>query len=87
MRRQYQVSHGGPERSNRIVAFDDSPRHCGGLLDVKIQHAGTFTFYCDLKHKDPSGPIQEASCVGVGDSLVAAGEPKCRRRGRLRSSH
>jgi len=35
----------GRTRCNKIVVFDASPRHCGQLLDVKIQRAGNFTLY------------------------------------------
>jgi tRNA-2-methylthio-N6-dimethylallyladenosine synthase len=35
----------GRTRCNKIVVFDGSARHCGQLLDVKIQRAGTFTLY------------------------------------------
>jgi tRNA-2-methylthio-N6-dimethylallyladenosine synthase len=35
----------GRTRCNKIVVFDGSPQHCGRLLDVKIQRAGTFTLY------------------------------------------
>jgi len=35
----------GRTRCNKIVVFEASPRHCGRLLDVKIQRAGTFTLY------------------------------------------
>jgi tRNA-2-methylthio-N6-dimethylallyladenosine synthase len=35
----------GRTRCNKIVVFDGSARHCGGLLDVKIQRAGSFTLY------------------------------------------
>ena len=35
----------GRTRYNKIVVFDGSPQHCGRLLDVKIQRAGTFTLY------------------------------------------
>jgi tRNA-2-methylthio-N6-dimethylallyladenosine synthase len=38
----------GRTRCNKIVVFDGSTRHCGRLLDVKIQHAGTFTLYGEV---------------------------------------
>ena len=38
----------GRTRCNKIVVFDGSPRHCGQLLDVKIQRAGNFTLYGEV---------------------------------------
>jgi tRNA-2-methylthio-N6-dimethylallyladenosine synthase len=38
----------GRTRCNKIVLFDASPRHCGRLLDVKIQRAGSFTLYGEV---------------------------------------
>ena len=35
----------GRTRCNKIVVFEGSSRHCGRLLDVRIQRAGTFTLY------------------------------------------
>ena len=37
----------GRTRCNKIVVFEGSERHCGQLLDVKIQRAGSFTLYGD----------------------------------------
>jgi len=38
----------GRTRCNKIVVFDGLPRHCGQLLDVKIQRAGNFTLYGEV---------------------------------------
>jgi tRNA-2-methylthio-N6-dimethylallyladenosine synthase len=38
----------GRTRCNKIVVFDGSPQHCGRLLEVKIQRAGTFTLYGEV---------------------------------------
>jgi tRNA-2-methylthio-N6-dimethylallyladenosine synthase len=38
----------GRTRCNKIVVFEGSTRHCGLLLGVKIQRAGTFTLYGDV---------------------------------------
>ena len=35
----------GRTRCNKIVVFEGSAGHCGQLLDVKVQRAGTFTLY------------------------------------------
>jgi tRNA-2-methylthio-N6-dimethylallyladenosine synthase len=35
----------GRTRCNKIVIVDGVVRHSGGLLDVKIQRAGSFTLY------------------------------------------
>ena len=37
----------GRTRTNKIVVFEGSDRHRGGLLDVKITRAGAFTLYGD----------------------------------------
>jgi tRNA-2-methylthio-N6-dimethylallyladenosine synthase len=37
----------GRTRSNKIVVFDGSARHCGQLLDLKITRATNFTLYGD----------------------------------------
>jgi tRNA-2-methylthio-N6-dimethylallyladenosine synthase len=37
----------GRTRCNKIVLFDGSERHRGGLMDVKITRTGLFTLYGD----------------------------------------
>jgi tRNA-2-methylthio-N6-dimethylallyladenosine synthase len=37
----------GRTRSNKIVVFEDSERHRGQVMDVKITRAGSFTLYGD----------------------------------------
>ena len=37
----------GRTRCNKIVVFEGSERHCGQLMDVKIERAGSFTLYGD----------------------------------------
>ncbi len=37
----------GRTRCNKIVIFEGSERHCGQLMDVKIERAGSFTLYGD----------------------------------------
>ena len=35
----------GRTRTNKIVVFDGAERHCGEMMDVEIQRAGSFTLY------------------------------------------
>jgi tRNA-2-methylthio-N6-dimethylallyladenosine synthase len=44
----------GRTRCNKIVVFDGSPQHCGRLLDVRIQRAGTFTLYGEAGQSRPA---------------------------------
>jgi tRNA-2-methylthio-N6-dimethylallyladenosine synthase len=37
----------GRTRTNKIVVFEGSERHCGQLMDVRITRAGSFTLYGD----------------------------------------
>jgi len=37
----------GRTRCNKIVVFEGSERHCGQLMDVRIERAGSFTLYGD----------------------------------------
>jgi tRNA-2-methylthio-N6-dimethylallyladenosine synthase len=37
----------GRTRCNKIVVFEGSERHCGELMDVRIDRAGSFTLYGD----------------------------------------
>jgi tRNA-2-methylthio-N6-dimethylallyladenosine synthase len=37
----------GRTRTNKIVVFDGSERHCGQLLELNIDRAGSFTLYGD----------------------------------------
>jgi tRNA-2-methylthio-N6-dimethylallyladenosine synthase len=46
----------GRTRCNKIVVFDGSTRHCGLLLEVKVQRAGTFTLYGAVD-EGPIGPV------------------------------
>jgi tRNA-2-methylthio-N6-dimethylallyladenosine synthase len=37
----------GRTRSNKIVVFDGSERHCGQVMNVQVTRAGSFTLYGD----------------------------------------
>jgi tRNA-2-methylthio-N6-dimethylallyladenosine synthase len=50
----------GRTRSNKIVLFDGSERHCGQLMDVNITRTGSFTLYGDPAIINLESPIEQS---------------------------